>query len=117
METVWVLCTDCVRLTPSLCVTAVLRVQGAGEEQYPFKDLDSSPWKDSPGLLLSAWKRVRAGEWKWRQVINETPQILKGRKASGFASQPFDKKWRQIAKESRGKKEKKGEGEDEEGEE
>ena len=92
------------RLMQAQRVTALLRDQGAGENEYPFRDLDSMPWKDNPGLLLSAWKRVRQGEWKWRQVINEETDILKGRKANGFKAQPFDAMWRQKAQNSKGKK-------------
>ena len=93
-----------------MCVTGVMRVQGAGDEKAPFADLNSSPWKDNPGVLLSAWKRVRAGEWKWRQVINGDLEIRKGRKSRGFASQPFDDKWQKIAKASKGGKGKKKQG-------
>ena len=104
METARRLCGDSVKTNASFMRDASLRDQGAGETEYPFKDLTSSPWKDSPGLLLSAWKRVRQGEWKWRQVINEEPEILKGRKAKGFTPQPFDVVWRQKAKDSKAKK-------------
>ena len=70
-------------------------------EEIPFLDLPSSPWKHQPGLLLSAYKRVRDGEWQWRRVINQ-PTILKTRKAHHFTPQPFDSKWQAIAKKNKG---------------
>jgi hypothetical protein len=91
-----------------------------------IKDLDSSPWKDRPKLVQSAYKRVSAGEWKWRKVINEGA-IRKARDAKGFPREPFNDEFRKQEKGSRkekkeakkvkGKKEKAGEEEEEKGEE
>ena len=80
--------------------TVIPRVyQGIGEDPI-ITDLDSSPWKDNPGLLASARKRTSGLEWKWRKVINEAT-IAEGREANNLPAQPFGKKYREQEKQYR----------------
>jgi hypothetical protein len=51
----------------------------ARESDPPIKDLNSSPWKDNPILVQSAWKRTKGLLWKWKRIINGGRRVREAR--------------------------------------